>query len=145
MWVETEYVKLIQDNWFKWINDLKFDEWKIYGIISKFSTTDADKLNNLISWSLKNFKKNIDDLVDVWLMDITWDIEINKEKVNKYIKEKDKLIKNAFSDYIKNNWQNFSDLQTKLQSLNKSNLKRELELLAIGDFERWFNYLRNIE
>lgn len=137
MWVETpEYIKLTKE---KWIDNLKFNEQKLSSVISDISWKNYDQLSWLIFWDLKNVQKNIDDLVDLWLTDFSWSINIDEKKLDNFLKNKFDSINIAIKEYINSKWQNFSDLKVKLQSLSKSNLKREIEWFISNSWNWWLS------
>jgi len=81
----------------KFINlRIKKQKW-VDEILSDYDFTWLPNLDS----NLHNFKKLINDLVNMWLFDFSWDINLKEKYVDKYIKKQSSILDKVLEDYDK--------------------------------------------
>lgn len=105
--------------------NLHINEEKWINVIE--SNYDFDDLPNL-DIDLRDFKRLIDRLVDLWITDFSWDIDMKEKVVDEYVFKKAKKLDKLLKDYEK--WLDEDGIAVKefLASLiNESKLSKQLQ------------------
>ncbi len=129
----------------KWINNIESDY-------------NFDGLPNL-DIDLKDFKRLIDRLVDLWITDFSWDIDMKEKLADKFVLKKAKELDKLLTDYDKWNDEDWEKVKEFLASLiNKSELSTQLQNIITQDSNKnknksksknnwlvnYFTYLREV-